>query len=410
MKLLVIAAVWPEPNSSAAGTRMMSLLKLFKKQQWDITFACTASDSSHSYPLANLDIQSKHIEVNNDTFDTFASELQPDIVLYDRFMIEEQFSWRIDQHCPNALTLLETSDLHCLRQARQNALKQDREFTSDDLNGETAYREIASILRTDISLIISKYELQLLQDTFHISPLILHYLPFLHQQEQQQTDAWPSFEQREGFISIGNFKHAPNWDSVQYLKTEIWPRIREKLPKANLYIYGAYPPPKATQLNAPKQGFNIKGWADDANIVMQNVRLCLAPLRFGAGLKGKLLDAMINGTPSITSSIGAEAMHSNLAWNGIISDNPDEYANAAIELYQNKLNWQQCQKNGLNILERCYQPAEFEDQLINKISSTQQNLVSHRTQNIYSGLLKYHAFKSSKYMSLWITEKNKKNG
>jgi len=91
-----------------------------------------------------------------------------------------------------------------------------------------------------------------------------------------------------------------------------------------MHVYGAYPPPKATQLHNPKQKFYVLGWVESAEHVMKNARICLAPLRFGAGLKGKLLDAMQFGTPSITTEIGAEGMHDKLAWNGIITNNPEE--------------------------------------------------------------------------------------
>ena len=128
MKVLIIAALWPEPTSSAAGRRMVDLLTLFHAQGWALTYACTASMSEHCYPLSSLEIKQQNIVVNDSSFDSFISELSPDIVLYDRFMVEEQFSWRVDKYCPQALTLLETSDLHCLRHARQMAVKNNQPF------------------------------------------------------------------------------------------------------------------------------------------------------------------------------------------------------------------------------------------------------------------------------------------
>lgn len=386
---------------------MMSLLTLFREQGWHVTFACTAADSSHSFPLQSLGIESVSIAINDSTFDAYLYQIKPDLVLYDRFMIEEQFSWRVDKNCPEAMTLLETSDLHCLRYARQEALKQGRGFQQSDLVNEKAYREVASILRTDLSLMISSVEMTLLKDVFNVSESIVHHFPFVLEQTESATKAWPSFEERIGFISIGNFKHAPNWDSVQYLKQQIWPRIHQQLPKAELHIYGAYPPPKAMQLHKPSEGFYIKGWADDAQAVIQQARICLAPLRFGAGLKGKLLDAMAAGTPSITTSVGAEAMHDGLPWNGCIADDPDEIANAAVALYQNKPQWLQCQQNGLDIIQQCYNPVQHETGLLARIQGIQQDLVAHRKYNFLGNMLKHHLSKSTQYMSLWIEEKNK---
>ena len=318
-KILVIGYVWPEPNSSAAGQHMLSILQAFKQQGWQVEFATPAQATDHMVDLAAEGITSELIELNNDSFDDYIVQYQPNIVLFDRFMMEEQFGWRVDKHCPNALKILDTEDLQCLRDARYQAHKANRTLNQQDLASDLAKREIAAILRCDISLIISSFEMDLLTDTFNISLSLLHHLPFM-----VDLNAIPkttlSFDERQYFMTIGNFRHAPNWDSVLYLQS-LWPLIRKKLPLAELHIYGAYPPPKATALNNPKTGFLIKGWAENAHTVMESARVCLAPLRFGAGLKGKLLDAMIVQTPSVTTPIGAEGMLTpKTPWPGAVVD------------------------------------------------------------------------------------------
>ena len=200
--------------------------------------------------------------------------------------------------------------------------------------------------------------MQLLGTVFKVDQSLIHYFPFIVAPglSEQHRATWPSYEQRQGFMSIGNFKHAPNWDCVQYLKQTIWPLIRQQLPSAEMFVYGAYPPAKAMQLNKPADGFYIKGRADDAKLVIQAARVCLAPLRFGAGLKGKLLEAMEYGTPSVTSTIGAEGMRNELPWNGSIADQPDMFAKAAVCLHEDKLSWQEAQTRGSHILQQCYSP------------------------------------------------------
>ena len=409
MNILIIASVWPEPTSSAAGRRMIDLIELFHAQGWALTYACTATASDFCYPLESLGVKRQSIAVNDAAFDEFVKEISPDIVLYDRFMVEEQFSWRVERECPKAMSMLETSDLHSLRNAREVALKKGREFSTADLMSDVAYREVASILRTDLTLVISTYEVALLKSVFKVDESLIHYLPLVLDIEsvKRNVTQWPSYEERNGFMCIGNFKHAPNWDSVQYLKQEIWPRIRQQFPTAELFIYGAYPPPKAFQLNKPKDGFYVKGRADEVKAVMQRARVCLAPLRFGAGLKGKLLEAMEYGTPSVTSSVGAEAMHEDLPWNGYIEDEPQGFADAAVQLYKNKAVWQTSQLQGTDILNECYSSSLFTQPLIEKVLSIRENLTAHRQQNFQGAMLKHHLMKSTKYMSLWIEEKNK---
>ena len=151
-------------------------------------------------------------------------------------------------------------------------------------------------------------------------------------------------------MTIGNFLHAPNLDAVYYLKEKIWPGIRKKCPDSELHIYGSYQPQKLDQLNDASQGFYIKGRAVNAREVMQDARVCLAPLRFGAGLKGKLIESMLTGTPSVTTGIGAEAMHAELPWNGCITDDTDKFILEAANLYLNEADWQQAQINGISII------------------------------------------------------------
>lgn len=407
--LLVIGFVWPEPNSSAAGGRMMQLISLFQKQGFKVTFASPALDSDFMVDLREFDVQKESIELNSSSFDDFIKELNPSVVLFDRFMIEEQFGWRVAENCPDALRILDTEDLHCLRLARQKAFKEKREFQiSDLLVEEIAKREIASILRCDLSLMISEYEIELLTTTFKIDNALLYYLPLLLESNAiPDLDKLLSFEERKDFVFIGNFYHEPNWNAVQYLKEMIWPLIKKQLPEAVLNVYGAYPSQKVLQLNNIKEGFLIHGRAGNAQEVVQKAAVVIATLRFGAGIKGKLLEAMQCGTPSVTTSIGAESMQGNLQWNGFVEDDPEVFAEKAVELYQDKEIWLQAQKNGVEIMNQRYLRKLFEDDFAKQIAFLISNIKQHRMNNFMGELLQHHTLKSTKYMSKWIEEKNK---
>lgn len=408
-KLLIIGFVWPEPNSSAAGGRMMQLISVFKATGFEITFASPAMDSDFMENLEAAGVCKKNIQLNSASFDEFLVALNPDVVLFDRFMIEEQFGWRVAENCPRAIRLLDTEDLHCLRTARQKAFKENRNFVNTDLlNEEVAKREIASILRCDLALIISKFEMELLQTVFKIDDSLLFYLPFLvKKMDEKSLLTLPSFEERNNFVFIGNFLHEPNWNTVQYLKETIWPLIKSQFPEAVLEVYGAYPSQKVLQLHQPKNGFLIKGRAVDAVEVVKKARIVLAPIRFGAGLKGKLLEAMQCGTPSVTTTIGAEAMHENLEWNGAILDHPEDFAKAACELYNDIVKWQEAQLNGLAIINDCYQTEQFSYDLIQVVVKLIEHPEEHRLKNFLGNLLQYHTLRSTKYMAKWIEAKNK---
>jgi glycosyltransferase involved in cell wall biosynthesis len=409
MKILIIGFVWPEPKSSGAGTRMMQLIDLFLKQGWEITFASSASNSGFMFDVTSIGVSKVSIAINDSAFDHFIKVLNPDIVLFDRFMVEEQFGWRVSENCPNALRILDTIDLHSLRLARQKALKEKVDFSKEDLFSDTAKREIASILRCDLSLLISETEMEILQTQFKIDPTLLYYLPFLLDKIDESTiQSWLPFEERKDFIFIGNFLHEPNWNAVQYLKETIWPLIAKQLPDASMKIYGAYPSQKVLQLHKPDERFYICGRAESAAEVVGKARVVLAPIRFGAGAKGKLIEAMQCGTPSITTTIGAESMHDNLVWNGIIADSDNDIADAAVQLYQNDALWKQSQSNGIAIVNRRYSRILFETEFLARISEIQKNIEQHRLNNFLGAMLLHHTMASTKYMSRWIEAKNKK--
>ena len=404
-KLLIIGYVWPEPNSSAAGSRMMQLIHFFQSQSYQITFASPAQQTEHMVDLSALDIVIEDIQLNCTSFDKFIAELQPSAVMFDRFMMEEQFGWRVAEQCPQALRILDTEDLFSLRNARHQAYKQKREMTEQDLlTSDMAKREVASIFRSDISLMISEVEVELLQRLFNVDANLIHYCPFMLSQAQLKQQN-PSYAQRDDFMVIGNFRHAPNWDAVLWLKQQIWPLIRKQLPNAKLNVYGAYPPPKATDLHDEKSGFLVKGWVDDAVLAMQSAKVCLAPLRFGAGIKGKLAEAMFCQTPSVTTNIGIESMQTELAWPGEVANNPQAIADAAVKLYQDEQAWQKASDLGQENAQLMYQQESILANLENCLNKLTANLEQHRTQNFIGNMLNHHHHKSTQFMAQWIDVK-----
>lgn len=404
-KLLVIGHTFPEPSTTAAGSRMMQLIELFREENYYITFASTAANSEKTVDLELQNISVKNILLNDVSFDDFIKELNPEIVVFDRFITEEQFGWRVSENLPNALKILDTEDLHFLRKAREEAVKNERPINEANLFSETAKRELASILRCDLSLIISEYEMELLQKTFKIPSEILYYLPFLVEKISEEKII-PSFEERQNFLAIGNLLHAPNVDSVLQLK-QLWPEIKKHLPNTELHIYGDYAPQQILQLNNKKDGFIIKGWTENAETVMESYRVQLAPLRFGAGLKGKLLDAMRFGLPSVTTNVGAEGLFGSLPFAGKISGSNEDFINSAVKLYSDENLWKEAQHHGFQIIKHRFQKALFSEDFKSRIHFISENLEKHHQQNFVGQILQHHSLQSSKYLSKWIEAKNR---
>jgi O-antigen biosynthesis protein len=397
--VLIIGKVWPEPASSAAGLRMTQLISFFQSAGYLVYFGSAARKTEFSLDTAALHVHEVEITLNDPSFDEMLLLLKPSVVVFDRFSTEEQYGWRVSANCPSALRILNTEDLHGLREERMRALKNDPAQLKD--HSETLLREIAAIYRCDLSIIISSYEMSYLVNELKIPPAILTYFPLLAEPFGQRL---PEYSERRGFIFIGNFLHRPNHDAVQYLKTVIWPLIRQELPDAELLVYGAYGPPEISRLHNEKEGFFIMGRAADSREVLKNARVLLAPLRFGAGLKGKIIEAMSCRAAIVTTSIGAEGIFENDHW--FISDDPATFAEAAVKMNRSESLFNDAVTAGEKILIDNFSKERHFPAFAEAMRNISNNLVAHRKQNVTGAAFWLQSTLSTKYMSLWIESKN----
>ncbi|MEC5394946.1 glycosyltransferase family 4 protein [Bergeyella sp. RCAD1439] len=396
--LVIIGLVIPEPHSTAAGKRMMQLMELFRENHYRITFLTAAHNEAFAENIAV-----EKIRLNDSRFDETIRSLKPDAVLFDRFLTEEQFGWRVRENVPHAMTLLDTEDLHFLREARRQAYLDGKPLEKQDLINTVFKREMASILRCDLSLIISDFEMKLLSEHFGIDKSILLYLPLLADPEKKM----PDFAKRNHFVFIGNFLHQPNWHTVLKLK-KIWPNLRKKCPDAQLHVYGAYTTDKALALHNEKEGFWIKGRCENLAETLLHAKVMLAPIPFGAGLKGKLLDSMQYGLPNVTSSIGAEGLLASCGWNGFVEDEEENFIAKAALLYQDEPLWKDAQSKGITILNEKFSKEKWASSFANSLQVLHRSLAEHRQKNFLSQILQHHTLNATKYLSKWIEEKEKR--
>jgi glycosyltransferase involved in cell wall biosynthesis len=406
--LLIFGLQFPEPKSTAAGSRMVQLIDLFKEFGYHVHFACAQPPHEFSIDLEKIQVKTEPIQLNDPHVKKILRDIQPQIVVFDRFITEEQFGWMVDDVCPDALKILDTEDLHFLRENRE-ALIKNPESTIDEFDlTDKAKREIGAIFRCDMTLMISKVEIEILVNKLKLPKDLLCYLPFIINNNEVDNEKKPDFAVRRHFISIGNFKHAPNLDMVKHLHKKIWLKIRSEIQDAEWHIYGAYLPQQIREISNKKQGIIVKGRAEDALQTLKNYRVMLAPLRFGAGLKGKCIDSMLAGTPSVTTSIGAEGIAEHKDWPGFVEDDEQKFVNASVELYQNQNIWQDKQKKAFEVLNQNFSKMVFRKQFQEHLKYGLSHLKSIRKNNLTGQLLKYHLHRSTKFMSLWIEEKNKK--
>lgn len=406
-KLLVIGHQWPEPQATAAGERIIHLLRDFQRSGYKITFVSPASPGLYGSPLEAMGIRTGAIRLNHPSFDQFLASEQFNTVLFDRFMTEEQFGWRVREVLPNARLVLDTEDLHALRHSREKALERGMAWQAEDWVADPLFpRELASIFRCDLSLIISRVEMDLLLSYVPSLEGKLHYSPF---SVPRQPGRQPSHGLRKGFLFVGNGRHRPNLDAIAVLREQIWPSLSRELPGVPLRICGAYLPRAILEMHAPDLGFEVPGWVPDLRPVMQEARLQLAPLRFGAGIKGKVLSALSFGLPTLTSALGWEGILEvgpNSPWR---ADSPGEFIDKAVALYQDQALWEQCLRALSEVPITQYRPeAGPPDPALRPPGESPGS--PGKEALIIQRLLRDQAFDRLRYLSRWIEAKeNRKN-
>jgi glycosyltransferase involved in cell wall biosynthesis len=417
IKALIVGFVWPETNASAAGLREWALMEHFRAAGWQVSYASPAKENEFSARLRDLGVKTFSCQPNDPRFDDFVRELQPDYVVFDRFMIEEQFGWRVEEHAPDAVRILDTVDLHFLRRAREAALQAGAAPKSVDLDfisqhaREDFLRELSSLFRSDHAWVVSSFEEKLLQD-FGVLPEQVSLLRLSY--KTPDVSKLPRFEERQHFVSIGNFRHPPNADAVHWMKSDIWPRIRALTgPHAELHIYGAYPSKEFMSLDNPETGFRVLGPAKDQYQTLSKYRVLLAPLRFGAGIKGKISDAWFTGTGVVSTSIGAEGMTDGnstdeIYFPGLVADDVEGFAQASYDLWKDEEQWKLFQTQGFELLSEAYSETKNQTRIIFEMIELRKNLKARRQKNWMGSVLQLNMHRSTKYFSRWIELKNSK--
>jgi glycosyltransferase involved in cell wall biosynthesis len=204
--------------------------------------------------------------------------------------------------------------------------------------------EFSLISRADISTVLSEEEFSLLKPHFPEKKLKL--LPFSRSMEEINVVD----EVRDGLFFIGGFNHAPNIDGICYFVEEVMPILRLLLPNIKLYIVGSNPVDKIFDLAS--NDIEVLGYVEDLSPLLKKVKISIAPLRYGAGIKGKVASSLASGVPVVGTSIAAEGMGLDNMKNILIADTPDEFASAIEKLYLDKGLWKEISQNGLHFAQQ----------------------------------------------------------
>lgn len=451
VKCLYIAADWPLPKLSAAGRRTYDLLSFMKFHlNAEVIIACHKPLPAQWHEFASShNVIFQKIELNRNDFDQWLLVEKPNLVIFDRFMTEEQYGWRVLKVLPMAIRILDTQDWHALRAAREQVLISQYSANApkkmplevDATLSSKFERELLSMLRSSATLFISQSEIQYLKRQLaslgidvvslaentltpslesekrsvvrglseHRLILPVLYFPFVHNLKTLPKSA--DYSSRKHMVFVGNFLHRANIDALAWLQETIWPRIRASLPDVECHIYGAFCESKHQKLNDPSNGLYLKGaFEGDATVLLQHYRLNLAPLRFGAGLKGKVFEAALYGTPSMMTPIASEGLFSPECTFGC-EETAGRFAQQAIVFYEEEHSWSALRKHQQeHIFNNFHQqkPSEAFLSVLKGLDHSQSqqgstsSLLSHISPPFVQRLLNQQSMKANTYFSRWI--------
>lgn len=285
-------------------------------------------------------------------------------------MAEERYGHVYDLVVPEAIRIFDTVDVHFIRELR--SLQGSASWGSIqriDVSRlpDSAYVEIASMLRSDAVLLVSEAEQQILTRDLQLPAEKFHVVSTIHDVDSPIRH----FAEREGFSFIGYGGHPPNVDSIEYIVTSLWPGIRARIPEAKLDVYGFKLPPKVLALDDPAAGILVRGFVEDHRAAIAASRVMLAPLRYGAGVKGKICEAFAVGTPVVTTPMGAEGIDEEgqaLA----IETEAQRFVDRAVEIYRSEEAWDRASRKGLELVQERFSAKAAGDQLLAAIESAKQ--------------------------------------
>jgi len=345
-RILVIDEAVPRPDRDSASLRQFNLLRMLRGEGAHVAFLPTglAHAGQATAALQALGVETWHAPfVRSVPAWLKAHAARFDVIVLTRHHVAGSFAPLLRQHAPAARLVFDTIDLHYLRERRGAELAGDA--AGIRAAEATRQRELAAMRACDLTLVVSSEELaQLQRDAPEVRVELLSNL-------HEVAGPGASYEERADLVFVGGFRHPPNVDAMLWFGREVFPLVRRQLPQVRLHCIGAEPPAEVQAL-AREPGIQVHGHVPDLAPYMDQVRLAVAPLRFGAGVKGKVNLSMAHGQPVVATSCAVEGMHLRDGVDVAVADDAEGFAAAVVALYQDRERWQAQARAGLDNVRR----------------------------------------------------------
>ncbi len=347
MHILYIDHYVPEFDKDAGSVTAFNFVSILSFMGHKVTFWPENLNNSQPY---TTELQQRGVEVifGSHDFEEFIKERKHlySVCIMARPYISINFIDKIKKHAPSCKIIYEPSDLHYVRMFRESNLNNDSNKMADAQKSKEL--ELELMKKSSLTLFRTEKECQLVlreDPSLKVAALTSYFF---------EGESKP-FNKRKDIVFIGGFGHPPNVDAVEHFVNEIFPLIRQKMPEVKFYVVGSNIPDKLAKLCKETKNCILVGYVEDVSDYLSGCRIMVVPLRWGAGVKGKIIHSMWYSLPVVTTEVGAEGIPNkeNIV---MVSDKPEVFANNVITLYNNQDLWEKYSKNMKEFAEIHYSP------------------------------------------------------
>lgn len=344
--ILIVDALTPTPDHDSGSLRLVNLMRLLREEGAHPVFLPAKSivDLRYSHLLQRQGVEAWHAPYTG-SLPAWLREHGPrfDAVIVCRHYVAREFLPLLRKYAPQARLIFDTVDLHYLRERRGAELADDPALLR--ASERTRALELDVIARSDATLVVSDTERELLARD--APGARVEVLSNLH----QLAGPGRPFDQRHDLVFVGGFRHPPNVDAVRWFVEAVFPRIRDALPDVRFHCIGGHVPPEIERLGA-HAGVRVHGHVPDIDPYMHGCRIAVAPLRYGAGVKGKVNLSMAHGQPVVATTAAVEGMRLRDGHDVLVADDADGFADAVLRLYRDENLWNALSRHGMDNVAR----------------------------------------------------------